>query len=138
MTDYAITLTLPARLFERAQQIAETTAQPIEQVLVEQLENALDNPFAALPRDEQVELEALTLLSDATLWTIAREQMDTPTQARLQTLMDKNSRVPLSDTEAAEFDILVEQGQKLMLRKAQAAALLVKRGHTVTPIYGGR
>ncbi|MBZ0316734.1 MAG: hypothetical protein K8L91_09965 [Anaerolineae bacterium] len=133
MTDYAITLTLPARLFERAQQIAETTAQPIEQVLVEQLENALDNPFAALPRDEQVELEALTLLSDATLWTIAREQMDAPTQARLQTLMDKNSRVPLSDTEAAEFDILVEQGQKLMLRKAQAAALLVKRGHTVTP-----
>lgn len=131
MTDYAITLTLPARLFERAQQIAETTAQPIEQVLVEQLENALDNPFAALPRDEQVELEALTLLSDATLWTIAREQMDAATQARLQTLMDKNSRVPLSDTEAAEFDILVEQGQKLMLRKAQAAALLVKRGHTV-------
>ncbi|GIK66159.1 MAG: hypothetical protein BroJett018_39530 [Chloroflexota bacterium] len=82
MTDYAITLTLPARLFERAQQIAETTAQPIEQVLVEQLENALDNPFAALPRDEQVELEALTLLSDATLWTIAREQMDAATQAR--------------------------------------------------------
>lgn len=133
MTDHAITLTLPARLFERAQQIAETTAQPIEQVLVEQLENALDNPFAALPRDEQIELEALTLLSDATLWTIAREQMDASTQVRMQALMDKNARVPLNDTEAAEFDILVEQGQKLMLRKAQAAALLVKRGHPVTP-----
>lgn len=133
MTDHAITLNLPAHVFERAQHIAASTSQPIEQVLVEQLENALDNPFAALPRDEQVELEALTLLSDATLWTIAREQMATPAQARLQILMDKNSRGPLTDAESAEFDALVELGQKLMLRKAQAAALLVRRGHTVTP-----
>lgn len=133
MTDHAVTLTLPAHLFERAQHIAEVTEQPLEAMLVARLEDALENPFAALPRDEQAELEALAHLSDDALWTIAREQMSASRHARLQLLMDKNSAGTLSNDESDELGQLVELGQKLMLRKAQAAALLVKRGYPVVP-----
>jgi NADP-dependent 3-hydroxy acid dehydrogenase YdfG len=53
-------------------------------------------------------------------------------QDRMQQLMDKNNLAELYGTEQAELESLVEQGQKLMLRKGKAAALLTERGYTVT------
>ncbi len=51
----------------------------------------------------------------------------------MRVLMDKNNFGDVSEDEYAELSRLVEQGQKLMLRKAQAGALLTERGHKVTP-----
>jgi hypothetical protein len=133
MSDYAITLSVPDHIYERARQIAESTAQPVENVLLEQLESAFAAPLPKLPPDEQQELDALVHLSDDALWTIAREQMTAPKQARMQTLMDANTHGAITPTEYDELSGLVDQGQRLMLRKAQAAALLTARGHQVTP-----
>lgn len=133
MSDYPITLPVPDYVYDRARQIAEVTDQPIEDVLVQQLEAAFSTPLPTLPPDEQEELNALARFSDEALWTIAREQMPSSKQARLQILMDSNNMGTLSDSEQDEFDHLIEQGQRLMLRKAQAAALLTERGYTVTP-----
>ncbi len=133
MTDHPVTLPLPDYVYDRARQIAEATAQPIESVLVRQLETAFAEPLPTLPPDEQAELDALAHLSDDALWTIAREQMSSAKQERMQTLMDGNNKGTLTEAEVAELDTLVEQGQRLMLRKAQAAALLTERGYTVRP-----
>jgi hypothetical protein len=46
--------------------------------------------------------------------------------------MDKNSRGVMTDEEHGELEKLVERGDRLMLRKAEAAAMLRKRGHTFT------
>ena len=43
--------------------------------------------------------------------------------------MDKNSRNVITDEEHAELEKLVERGARLMLRKAEAAALLRRRGY---------
>lgn len=112
--------------------LAEATDQPLEAVLAQGLEAAFSEPLPSLPPDEQAELNALTHLSDDALWTIAREQMPEAKQNRLQTLMDKNTQGSLSEAEKVEFDALVDQGQRLMLRKGQAAALLTERGYRVT------
>ena len=133
MSDYPITLSVPDHIYKRARQIADATAQPVESVLLEQLETALATPLPTLPPDEQAELDALTYLSDDALWTIAREQMPAPKQARMQTLMDANTQGTITSDEHAELTRLVDQGQRLMLRKAQAAALLTERGHRVVP-----
>jgi hypothetical protein len=122
MTDQ-IVLTVPEDISAVAREIAETTARPVEKVLLDQLKTL------ALPLDVQDELDALQHLSDDTLWTIAREQMPEEIQARAHELMDKNSRGTISDEEHAELEKLVERGDRLMLRKAEAAVLLKKRGY---------
>ena len=76
-------------------------------------------------------IDALKYLSDDALWTVAREQMPSACQERMQKLMDGNTQGKLSDEEHGELAQLVEQGQRLTLRKGKAAALLTERGHKV-------
>jgi len=129
MSDY--TLTIPEDLYQRARQIAEETAQPVDQVLITHLKT-LSPALPALPPDEQAELDALKLLSDDALWTIAREQMPQDIQSRMQILMDKNSLGTISDAEYQELEGYVERGNRLMVRKAEAAHLLMGRGYSFT------
>lgn len=130
MSDY--TVRISETVYNRAQQIATERAEPIDAVIDRQLSQAFDSEFSYLPDDEQAELRALQYLSDDALWTIAREQMAAVRQARMRVLMDKNSRGTISSEEYTELESLVELGDRLMLRKAQAMKLLVDRGHSVT------
>lgn len=93
MTLQTITLQIPEHIYERAQQVAETTNQPLEAVFLHELENAFLPP---LPEDEEAELSALNYLSDEALWTIAREQMHRPRKEQMQALMDGNTKGTLS------------------------------------------
>lgn len=127
MSDY--TLHVPEEIYRRAEKIAGETAQPVERVLLDQLWR-LDTRLPGLLASDDAELEALKVLSDDTLWTIAREQMPGDVQARAHDLMDKNSRGSISDDEQLELASLVERADRLMLRKAEAAFILRTRGHT--------
>jgi hypothetical protein len=130
MSEYI--LTVPDDVFRRARKLAEQTARPVDKVMIEHL-RTLPPSLPALPPEEEAELEALAHLSDDTLWTIAREQMGADVQARVQELMDKNSLGTLLEGEYGELEQLVDRGQRLMLRKSAAAALLVERGYTIAP-----
>ena len=121
------TLTIPNDIYTRAQEIAEATAQSAEQVLMNYL-RALSAPLPNLPADEEAELAALHQLSNDALWTIAREQMPANTKTRMQVLMDKNSAGTITSDEHQELTQLVERGQRLRLRKSEAAAILSQRG----------
>lgn len=129
MTDY--TLTIPEEVYNRARQIAEATSQPVDEVMLDYL-RTMSAPLPVLPPDETAELEALKQLSDDALWTIAREQMPRDVQNRMQTLMDKNSQGTITDAEYAELEAYVERGNRLMVRKAEAAGILMERGHAFT------
>lgn len=129
MTDQII-LTIPEEISERARAIAELTAQSVEAVLLEHLKT-LSTPLASLPAEQQAELDALSQLSDDTLWTIAREQMPDAAQARYETLTAQVSGSTLTPEETRELDALVERADRLMLRKAEAAAILRSRGYAV-------
>ena len=128
MTDLII-LKVPEDISARARQIAAAIAQPVEQLLLDHLKT-LAAPLPVLPPATQAELDALHHLSDDALWTIASAQMPEDAQARAHALLDKNSRGVITDDEHAELEQLVERGDRLMLRKAEAAAILRKRGHT--------
>jgi hypothetical protein len=127
MTDQ-IVLTLPEDISELARRIAATTAQPVEQVLLDHLKT-LTIPLPNLPSDIQAELDALKNLSDDTLWTIAREQIPEDVQTRAQTLMDRNNSGEIAPEEYTELETLTHRADRLMLRKAEAAAILRQRGH---------
>ncbi len=132
MNDHSVTLPVPDDIYDRASRIARGTARTVEAVLLQQLRDTFTDPLPELPPHEQRELNALTLLSDEALWTIAREQMAGTKQARLQTLMEENNQRGLDPLHQTELEALVEQGQRLSLRKAKAAALLTERGYTIT------
>jgi hypothetical protein len=125
------TLTVPEEVYRQAYHIAEETSRSVEQVMLDHLKR-LSPPLPLLPPDEQAELDALQYLSDDALWTIAREQMPSDTQERTQVLMDKNSLGTISEGEYQELASLVERGNRLMVRKAEAATLLIERGHPFT------
>lgn len=126
------TITLPENLYEKAQSLAESSSQSVDEIIRKLLTESLDQPRLVLPQDEQIELQALSYLTDATLFTIVRDQMPETRQEQMQKLMDKNNQSTLTDTEQQTLTQLVEDGQRLMLRKAEAMKLLIHRGHTMT------
>ena len=126
-----IVLTVPEDISDRARRIAESTAQPVEQVLLDHLKT-LTPALPSLPPDEQAELDALRHLSDDALWTIAREQLPDAIQSRAERLMGRNSRGEIMDDEHQELVGLAQRADRLMLRKAEAAAILRKRGYDFT------
>jgi hypothetical protein len=125
-----IELTIPAEISQRARDIAEKTAQPVEQVLLDHLKT-LSAPV--LEPDEQAELDALRYLSDDALWTIAREQLPEAAQRKAHQLMERNTAGVLSAEEVTELDRLVARADRLMLRKAEASALLREREFQFRP-----
>jgi hypothetical protein len=131
MSEHPITLTVPDHIYDRAQKIAKATALPVEEVLLRQLEETLSE-VPNLPPDEQAELAAFKYLSDDTLHSIAREQMTRARKERMQTLMAFNSKGTITADEHQELAQLVELGDRLMLRKAWAAGVLMDRGHSIT------
>src|SRR5664279_1674895 len=115
MSDYLISI--PDALYEKARRLAAQSAQPVDEVIRERLTEAFDQPLLDLPDDERSELQAMSYLSDDTLWTIAREQMQAAKQEHMSVLMDKNSLGAITDAERAELAALVDGGQRLTLRK---------------------
>lgn len=125
------TISIPDQLYEKAHRLAERTDQSVDEVIREHLNEALSQALLDLPADERAELHALTHLSDDTLWTIAREQMPAAKQERMSLLMDRNSDGTITDNEYDELVLLVDQGERLMLRKSEAMKLLMDRGHRI-------
>jgi len=126
------TINISETLFVKAQSLADASSQTVDEVIRKLLAESLEQPRLALPQDERDELNALTYLTDATLFTIARAQMPQNKQAQMTLLMDKNNKETLSPQEHHTLTQLVEEGQRLMLRKAEAAKILMSRGHNIT------
>jgi tRNA(Ile2) C34 agmatinyltransferase TiaS len=131
-TTITTTVTLPRPLYEKARQVAEQTRQRVDEVIRAGLEVALNDPVFSLPADEQTEMKAMAFLSDEALFNLMREQMPGDKAARMAALMDANTAGTLREAEHAELDRMVEDGQRLMLRKAAAFDLLTQRGHLLT------
>jgi hypothetical protein len=120
---------IPENLSTRLRLLAVRRQQPVEKIVADRLFTALDDELDSLPSAEQVELRALHHLSDDALRAIAAEQMSATNQTLMSQLMKRNSEGTLHQAEQEMLAALVERGDQLMLRKAEAAAILVHRGH---------
>jgi predicted transcriptional regulator len=115
-----ITIELPEETHHTLEKLAQQQGVTIQEVIA--------NRFLAeentLPPDLLVELEALNHLSDDALWTIARERLSEQVERRLQELTA--TKQPSDEMEA-----LLERADRVMLRKAEASAILTRRGYKV-------
>ena len=88
----------------------------------------------SIPATELAALQALYRLSNDALQAIADATLPPKEQATMSHLMTRHSlggSAALNDEELATLTALVERGDQLMLRKAEAAAILTQRGQAI-------
>jgi hypothetical protein len=130
MSDY--TISIPDSLYQKAREVANQKSLSVDEVIRVGLEGAFVESMLDIPLDEQAELKAMTYLSDDALFSMMREQMQQTKQARMSALIDKNNQGTIHVEEHAELVTLVEDGQRLILRKATAMNILMDRGYKLT------
>lgn len=129
MSDF--TLVVPDEVLSVARQLAKDTDKPVESILLDYLKT-LPQSTSKLPPHIQSQLDVLTHMPDNALRLIIREQMASQLQKRSETLGRKNSLGTITPEEHRELEALVAHSEQLMLRKAQAMALLVERNNTLS------
>ena len=125
-----ITLTVPDRVFQPIQRLAESTDQPIEALLLTALEASLP-PLEGLPPELMDDLTELERLDDQALWRVMAETVPLQTQRQIEDLLRRNSAGSILETEREQLSLLQRQADLIMLRKARAANLLRFRGKRV-------
>ena len=122
-----VTLTLPERTMEQAQQAAAALERPVEEVLSAILTATLPTLHEA-PAEMQAELMRMTWLDSQELWRMAQGQMSAEAQEQLQQLIHLHEQRPLTVEEQAQLDALRQEYGRMTLLKARAYALLSLRG----------
>jgi hypothetical protein len=128
-----ITLPLPEHLYLRFEQMAKATQQSVTEVLLHAVEVGSPPSWEDVPAEFQADLAALDRLDDKALWQIARSQQSETEMDRYEDLLYKNANDTLSPSEREELTGLRHEADRLMLRKAHAAALLRWRGYQLPP-----
>jgi plasmid stability protein len=131
MSSRQITLDLPEAAFRRLQERALQTGRSVEEEAREVLASAVGEQDT-LPADLDAAIAPMTLLSDAELWQACRTRLPQAAVEQLEALHFKRQREGLTEAEAATTAVLVHQYERVMLSRAQAAALLKQRGHDVS------
>ncbi|ETX07907.1 hypothetical protein [Candidatus Entotheonella palauensis] len=133
MATQIVTLQLPEALYVRLQQHAQATHQPFDEIARRAIEAGAPPSWEDVPAEFQTDLAALDRLDDDALWRLARSRQSEIERTRYADLLDQNAKGELLDAGQAELVRLRTEADRLMLRKAHAAALLRWRGHHIPP-----
>ena len=131
MLPETVTLHLPEALYRRLANTARATQQSLEDILLRAVRVGSPPAWEDVPAEFQADLSQMDRLSDEDLWQIVRSQLATVQLARYNELLAVNLADQLTADDRLELQDLRSAGERLMLRKAHAAALLRWRGHNV-------
>ncbi|KPV54316.1 hypothetical protein SE17_04505 [Kouleothrix aurantiaca] len=133
MTTQDITINLPDLLYRKLKARADQTQRSVEAEALDALVASV--PTAdELPTDLEDSLAQLSLLDDKSLWRAARTTFPTDAARQLEELHLKRQREGLTENEAQAASALLQQYERAMLVRAQAAALLKGPGHDIAPV----
>jgi uncharacterized membrane-anchored protein len=124
-----ILLDLPEPAFQQLQQTARAQNRSVAELVRELVLRGLP-PLPALPPAIEEELAAFEHLSNDTLWLLAQSTLTADQQRTLADLNTKAQQVGLSAAEEQRRQALLDAYDQMLVRRAQAAALLQRRGHT--------
>jgi hypothetical protein len=126
-----VTLPIPDEIYHRLELNAQATGRSIEDILGYVLQVGSPPKVGDVPEALRVDLASLDGLSDDELRAVAAARKSEDNLDRYDDLLDRNAAGMLSATERSELEQLRQEGDRFMLRKAQAAVLLRWRGHAV-------
>ncbi len=133
---HTVTVAVPPALYDHLQQRARQKQHSLEDEVVLTLA-ATVSAHEALPADLEATLASLVALDDDTLWRMARSRVADNDATRLEELADKRQRVGLTDDELQEANELVQRHDRVLVVRAEAAALLKQRGYDVSQLLTG-
>lgn len=116
-----------------AQAALEARATAHSRSLKDEARALLEAALVAEPSDDD-QLEQLSILDDAQLWQVAKRRVPDEQSERVQVLVERQQREGLSADEAAKALQLQHYAQRTMRLRAEAAALLRRRGHDVNSL----
>jgi hypothetical protein len=128
MADRTMTITLPEGLYERVQATARASACSVEEVCAQLIALSFAVGEDEVPQPLREEFARLSLLSDSELAAVAHSMMDDERQAELEMLATLQRQRALTTRETATLHQLMDEAQRLMLRKAEAYRVLARRG----------
>jgi hypothetical protein len=131
MAAHAVTLRLPAPLYDRFSSRAERAQRSLEAELLEAVATIAAEEEES-SRDVAEAVAALDLLSDADLWRAARNPLAEADRSRLEALNLKQQKESLTPAEKEALEGLLLQYDRAVLLRAEAARLLNQRGHDVS------
>lgn len=137
MTAHYVVLELTEILFRKIERAAQGLNEPMPQALVKIVENSLPSLDKA-PQQYRADLEALEALTNQELWRVSQEVLPPSLQHELSDLLRENERETLNSVGEARLDTLLQESNRLMLRKSYALALLKWRGSKVPTPAGAK
>jgi predicted transcriptional regulator len=136
MTLQTVSIRLPENLYRRVQQRAKNTNRSVADELAVVIEDGLatEGVWVGVPSDIVEEAAQLHFLDDDHLlrilqWTVPVEKTD-----RMQTLIQKLEAEGLTAAEEEEIRQLQHYAHRVMLVRAEAAALLQSRGFDISEL----
>lgn len=137
MPAHAITLHLPETLYERFRQRAEWSRRSLETELLDAVASAASVEGDLSP--ELVEtMGSLEKLTDEELWRLAKTAMSRKASKDLEALHVKQRDEGLSSREDATRLKLIQEYERTMLIRAQAAKFLKDRGHDISRLLASQ
>lgn len=133
MSSQIVTLELPEPLYARLRDRAAQAQRSVEAEAREALTSAIQEGDT-LSADLEAAIAPLALLSDTELWQAARTRLPQDTVDQIAELNLKRQREGLTEAESATTAALLHQYERVMLIRAEAAALLKQRGHDVASL----
>jgi hypothetical protein len=137
MTLETISVRLPQGVYQRLRQRADTMNRPIDVELAEVVEEALGHADAwgGISEETVDAVEQLRFLNEADLWQAARMEVPAESSERMQVLILKLQAEGLGDAELHEAEQLSRLAERVMLVRAEAAALLKARGQDISILH---
>ncbi len=128
----AVTLNMPEPLYQRAKHAAELLRKPLAETLVDTLETTLPKlpVLDEVPQEMKNELAAMAHLSNEALQNLANSVMTDARQQLLHDLLDEQNQGAITEVGQRTLVELMSEYGRQVLRRAQAAALLMARGQT--------
>ncbi|MEA2604315.1 MAG: hypothetical protein QOF89_5307 [Acidobacteriota bacterium] len=137
MAAHAITLRLPAPLYDHFQSRAERAHRSLEAELLDAVATVAEGE-EELSLDMAKAIGDLELLDDEELWRVAQNHLSDDVRSQLEALNFKQQRETLTPGEKDTLEQLVHQYDQAVLLRAEAARLLKERGHEVAKLLAAR
>ena len=125
-----VTIQLPKNIYERIRNVALAQKRPLENLLQDAVAAGL-HLVDDLPPHLANEMTALVLLNDQALHQVVGRKIPAARQRKMDSLLDEKQAGRLNETEKKELDALLAEAERIILVRAQAAALLRQRGYKV-------
>ncbi len=137
MTAHAITLQLPAPLYDHFQSRAERTHRSLEAELLDAVATVAEDEEDLSP-DLSTAIADLELLNDDELRLAARNRLSGDTKAQLDRLNFKQQNETLSPAEKETLEELVREYDRAVLLRVEALRLLKERGQAISELLIAR